>query len=170
MITTSKPEKLLPSTLKFLIGASFCLSVLGLLVGLSFLIFNLNLPPIEGIDHDTWEFTELSLRYTLRFFGIIFTIFGLAGFLGSTLMYIKNRIGWLLLVGVYSIGLAGCLYIVSRVIMMFLNSTLNPILLVSAISSPLTFLVIWGIFGLFILLRKKTLRIFFDSNSKILNG
>ncbi len=67
MIKISRTEKVLPSTLKFLIGVSFCLSVLGLLVGLAFLIFNLDLPPIEGLDHDTWEFTELSLRYAMRF-------------------------------------------------------------------------------------------------------
>lgn len=170
MTIITRTEKILPSTLKFLIGTSFFLSVLGLLVGLSFVLFNLNLPQIEGIEHDTWEFTELSFRYTIRFFGIIFTIFGLAGFLGSTLMYIKNRIGWLLLVGVYSIGLAGCLYIVFRVILMFLNSTLNPVLLISAISSPLALIIIWGIFGLITLFRKKTITIFFDSKLELLNG
>ena len=165
-----KTEKKFHSTLKFLIISSLCLSVLSLIIGIPFVLLNLDLPPVGAIEHDTREFFEFNIRYLIRFLGIIFTIFGLAGLLGSVMMSdwidgiyssTRKRIGWLLLVGVYFVGLVGCLYIVYRVIMMVLNSTINPIILVSAISSPLIFIIIWGIFGLVTLLRKQTIVYYF---------
>jgi hypothetical protein len=156
MIDQINLERIIPVKLRFIISVTFFLAVLGLLVGLPLLLFNLNLPSMEGVEHDTKEHMELSIRYTMLFFGAFFTIFGLTGLSGSFLTYRKNRIGWFILVGVYSIGLAGCFYLIYRFIKLIFDFNLNSWLLISAIPSPLTAIIIWGVFSLFTLFHKQT--------------
>ncbi|MFX0173867.1 MAG: hypothetical protein ACFE9L_18440, partial [Candidatus Hodarchaeota archaeon] len=147
MIDQINLKRIIPIKLRLLISVTFFLAVLGLLVGLPLLLFNLNLPSMEGVEHDTKEHMELSIRYAMRFFGVFFTIFGLTSLSGCFLTYRKSRIGWFILVGLYSIGLVGCFYLIYRFIKLVFDFNLNSWLLISAIPSPLTAIIIWGVFS-----------------------
>jgi hypothetical protein len=156
MFSKIKTEHVLPIKLKFLISVTFFLAILGLLVGLPLVLFNLELPSMEGVEHDTKEHFELSIKYTMRFFGLVFTFSGITALIGSFLTHKKSRIGWFILVGLYSIGLIGCFYVFYRLFIFVIDFNLNLMLLVAAIPSPITGIIIWGIFGLFTLFHKQT--------------
>ena len=161
MISQTKTERVLPTKLKFLTTITLFLAILGLLVGIPLILFNLNLPPIEGVEHDTREHVELSIKYTLRFFGYIFTFSGITGLIGSLLTHQKSRVGWFILLGLYSSGLIGCFYLLYRFIILVINYDLNIWLLIAAIPSPLTVVIIWGVFGVFTLIHKQTINYIF---------
>ncbi len=155
----------LPTTFRFITIVTLFLAVLGLLLGLALFFLNLNLPSLEDFEHDTFEYFDLSIRHTLRFLGLLSTITGTFGLVGSILILKKNRIGWLILVGLHISGLIGCFYIIFRFIQFIVNYYQNPALLIVAIPSPLTFVIIWIIFVLFSLLNKPIINYFFKRNT-----
>ena len=157
MINQTKMEHVLPSKLRVMTIGTLLLAVLGLLLGLPLILFNLDLPSMEGLEHDTREYDELSIRYAMRFFGLIFTFLGATGLIGGLLTYKKSRLGWLMLVGLYSCGIIGCFYIFYRLITLIVNFNLNSWLLIAAIPSPVTVVMLWGGFALFILFHKQTI-------------
>ncbi|MFX0183828.1 MAG: hypothetical protein ACFE95_12160 [Candidatus Hodarchaeota archaeon] len=140
------------------------MAILGLLVGLPLVLFNLNLPSMEGVEHDTKEHFELSIKYTMRFFGFVFTFLGITALIGSFLTQKKSRIGWLILVGLYSIGILGCFYVFYRFFTFIIDFNLNLMLLIAAIPSPITGIMIWGIFSLVTLFHKQTTDYIFHSD------
>ncbi|UCG89892.1 MAG: hypothetical protein JSU57_05365 [Candidatus Heimdallarchaeota archaeon] len=157
MINQTTMNHVLPSKLKVMTIGTLSLAVLGLLLGLPLLLFNLDLPSMEGLEHDTREYNELSIRYTMRFFGVIATFLGTVGLIGGFLTYKRSRLGWLILVGLYFSGVIGCLYIFYRLIMLIIDYSLNSWLLIAAIPSPITVVMVWGVFALFILFHKQTI-------------
>ncbi len=166
MISQTKAVNVLPSKLKVITIGTLSLAILGLSMGLPLLIFNLDLPSMEGVEHDTREYYELSIRYTMRFFGVIFTFFGSTGLIGGFLTLKRSRFGWLMLVGLYSSGVIGCLYIFFRLIILIIDSSLNSWLLIAAIPSPITVVMIWGVLALFILFHKQTIDFVFRQHLK----
>ncbi len=166
MVSQTKTEYVLPSKLRVMTIITFFLAVFGLLLGLPLLLFNLNLPPMQGLEHDTREYDELSIRYTMRFFGVIFTFLGTIGLIGGFLTYKRSRFGWLMLVGLYSVGVIGCFYVFYRLIVLIVNFNLNSWLLIAAIPSPITVVMVWGVFALFILFHKQTINFIFKQHLK----
>ncbi|MFX0211684.1 MAG: hypothetical protein ACFFDT_37250 [Candidatus Hodarchaeota archaeon] len=166
MTSQNKIQAIFPSKLKLLTNLTFFWAFLSLLIGLPLFLSNINLPPIENIEHDTRLFNELSLRYLMRFLGIIFTFLGITGLIGSYLISKNRRLGWLILVGLYSSGLVGCFYIVYRVLIFFYRFDLSPWLLIGAISSPITVGILLGVFSLFTLFHKSAINHFFRKIEK----
>ncbi|MFX1285896.1 MAG: hypothetical protein ACFFB5_19800 [Promethearchaeota archaeon] len=166
MINQRKTEYVLPSKLRITIILTLLFAVLGLVLGLPLLLLNINLPTMEGLEHDTREYDELSIRYTLRLFGFIFTFFGTVGLIGGLLTYIRSRFGWLMLVGLYSSGVISCLYIFYRLIMLIIDSSFSSWLLIAAIPSPIIVIMFWGVFALTILFHKQTIDFVFRKHLK----
>ncbi len=101
-----------PSDLKLLALFSLFVASIALIIGVPSFLFNLNLPPIENLEPDTFEYFELGIRYLVRLIGGVFTVGGSYALISSLLTLKKNRIGWLMLCLLYLVGILGSSYLI----------------------------------------------------------
>ncbi|MHA2362695.1 MAG: hypothetical protein ACXAC7_01960 [Candidatus Hodarchaeales archaeon] len=140
--------------LNAVIYITYLLSSIGTFIGLLLFLSTINASPKEFIEDDLPNFTLF-----FRFVGQVFICVGIFSLIGNYLLSKLNRVGWLMIIGVYTTGLILTIYIIYK---WFINSWFRIGLGLIPLYLGLFILCIMSLYTL--TLHSKTLKLFFRKN------